>query len=87
MKLDETDPQTNTNKLKNKIHHNVSYRLWKLQLKNEQCELMKAKYNTNSFHILVRCKLDGCEVIIMKGLRKFIFNKTLVKIRQFLNKK
>ncbi|GJQ87364.1 hypothetical protein Trydic_g17408 [Trypoxylus dichotomus] len=54
-------PQLAESKKQNNFHHNVSYRLWKLQLNNEQCELMKAKYQTNSINMLVRCKLDACE--------------------------
>lgn len=46
-----------------KHHHNVTYRLWKLQLKTEQCKLIKDKYKFNNIHLLVRCKLDGCEVM------------------------
>lgn len=46
-----------------KIHHNVSYRLWRLSNKTQNQDiLMKTNNEVKTVVLLVRTKLDGCEV-------------------------
>lgn len=47
-----------------KLHHNVSYRLWRLSNKTQNQDiLMKTNKEVKTINLLVRTKLDGCEVL------------------------
>lgn len=52
--------QKNSNK--KSINHNVSYRIWQVTKTDLQGALMKGKSNNENIKLLVRSKLDACEV-------------------------
>lgn len=59
----ETNPTESTEDLcPKKIFHNVSYRLWSFDPKYEASGLLKTNNKQKQINVLVRCKLDGCEV-------------------------
>lgn len=55
-----------------KLYHNAFYRLWRLSNKlPDQSVLMKSNTDVKTVTLLVRTKLDGCEVILYDKQRKF----------------
>lgn len=62
-KDDKTKNTLPTQKKQNyRVFHNVSYRVWKLKLKEEKQVLMKGCSENKELRILVRCKNDGSDV-------------------------
>lgn len=45
-----------------KVHHNVSYRTWYMKRKLAFNPFMKVNQASKELTMMVRCKIDGCEV-------------------------
>jgi hypothetical protein len=52
------------------IHHNVNYRTWNVKKTTSQNTLMKNQIKDEEINLLVRCKLDACEVMVDLTARK-----------------
>lgn len=50
---------------KNTIHHNASYKIWKLD-QQEENKLMKSTTANKELRVLVRCKTDASEVCTLQ---------------------
>nr|XP_015838956.1 PREDICTED: uncharacterized protein LOC103314281 [Tribolium castaneum] len=60
---DEQDCETEDPKDRKKvIHHNANYRIWNIKKTTSHNTLMKNQSKDTEINLLVRCKLDGCEV-------------------------
>lgn len=44
------------------VHHNVSYRLWKVRKNVNSNTLLKNQMKNTELNLLIRTKLDACEV-------------------------
>lgn len=49
-------------KFQGKVHQNVSYRTWNLHMNIDENNLSKFKHKFKHFKVLIRSKVDACEV-------------------------
>lgn len=61
---------------KKKFYHNVNYRIWNVK-KTYHNTLLKNQSKDTEMKLLVRCKLDGCEVYLCKMVALFFLRQIL----------
>ncbi|RZC38475.1 uncharacterized protein BDFB_001399, partial [Asbolus verrucosus] len=81
--LEKTDEAQKGQSKQRLIHHNVSYKIWSVQKTDNQNTLMKSKAKDKEIKLLIRCKLDACELTEQGALYPVIIKPKIEQQLQY----